>query len=69
MQKYYRSGVGKLLYLMIWLRLEIMNSVRELSRQMTISVGNHVKVMHRVMKYFLAYPERGWMLKPSGVEW
>ena len=28
MQKYYRSGVGKLLYLMRWSRPEIMNSVR-----------------------------------------
>gem|GEM_PF-6951265 len=67
MQKYYRSGVGKLLYLMRWSRPEIMNSVRELSRQMTNPVGNHVKAMHRVMKYCLDYPERGWMLKPSGV--
>jgi len=31
MQKYYRSGVGKLLYLMRWSRPEIINSVRYLS--------------------------------------
>jgi len=67
MQKYYRSGVGKLFYLMRWSRPEIMKSVRELSRQTTNPVGNHFKAMHRVMKHTLAYPERGWMLKPSVV--
>ena len=35
MQTYYRSGVGKLLHLMRWSRPEVMNAVRELSRQMT----------------------------------
>ena len=34
---------------------------------MTNPVGDHVKAMHRVMKYCLVYPERRWMLKPFGV--
>jgi len=33
---------------------------------MTNPIG-YVKGMHRVMKDCLAYPDRGWMLKPSGV--
>ena len=65
-QTYFRKGVGKLLHLMRWSRPEVMNPVRELSRQMTNPVGNHFKAMHRVMKYCVVNPERGWTLKPQG---
>ena len=52
--------------MMRWTRPEVMNAVRELSRQMTNPVQDHIKSMHRVMKYCVTYPERGWMLKPFG---
>ena len=64
-QTYFRKGVGKLLHLMRWSRPEVMNPVQELSRQMT-NPGNHFKAMHRVMKYCVLNPERGWTLKPQG---
>ena len=65
-KKYFCSGVGKRLHLVFWSRLEVMNPVHELSREMSNSVEDHVKAMHRVMRYYLAYPEHGWTLKPSG---
>ena len=51
---------------MRWSRPEVMNPVRELSRQMSNPVEDHMKAMHRVMRYCLTYPERGWTLKPTG---
>jgi hypothetical protein len=61
----YRSGVGKLLYLMRWSRPEIMNSVRELSRFMQEASKAHLTAMYRVMKYCVGTPKRGLMIKPT----
>lgn len=64
-QTYFRSGVGKLLHMMRWSRPEVYNAVRDLSRHMKKSAEPHVKAMHRVMKYCVSTPNRGWRLKPK----
>ena len=50
---------------MSWLRLEILNSVRELSKYMSGATPAHMKAMLRVMKYVVGTPKRGWTLKPN----
>ena len=64
-QATYRTGVGKLLYLMRWSRPEILNSVRELSKNMKTASKAHLKAMYRVMSYCVATPKRGLLLKPK----
>ena len=65
LQTYYRSGVGKLLHMMRWSRPDVYNAVRDLSRHMKACTGIHVKAMHRVMKYCVSTPKRGWRLRPT----
>lgn len=48
-----RSGVGKLLHLMKWSRLEIGNAVHKLSHFMNCTGVSHLKAMYRVMNYCL----------------
>ena len=62
---YFRSGIGKLLHMMIWSRPEIYNSGRDPSRHMKGCAIPHVKAMHRVMRYCVRYSKRGWTLKPK----
>jgi hypothetical protein len=50
-QKYYRSGVGKLLYLAKLSRPDISNSVRELARYMYKAGKEHLQAMERLMSY------------------
>ena len=65
-QTHYRSGVRKLFHMMRWSRLEIYNSVRDLSRYMTAGTTHeHVKAMDRVMNYCLSTRERGLKLRPD----
>ena len=67
-QTNFRKGVGKLLHLMKWSRPEVLNSVRDLSRFMTNGAGlAHKTAMDTVMKYVVATPERGLVLKPDAV--
>ena len=65
MQTKYRSGTGKLLHLMKWLRLDVLNSVRELSCFMTGVMAYHLKVMYHVMQYCLGTKQKGLTLKPD----
>jgi hypothetical protein len=68
-QTKYRSGVGKLLHMMLWSRPEIYNAVRELSRFMTTGASDaHMKAMKRVMEYCVETKDRGLVLKPD-VKW
>ena len=68
-QTHYRSGVGKLLHMMGWSRLEIYNAVRDLSRSITAGTTHeHVKAMERVMNYCLTTKDRGLELRPDA-EW
>ena len=62
---YYRSGVGRLLYMMRWSRPEIYSSVRELSRSLKGASPLHIKAMHRVMAFVVNSPLRGFVLKPK----
>ncbi|KAL7579260.1 hypothetical protein ACA910_011419 [Epithemia clementina (nom. ined.)] len=64
-QSTYRTGVGKLLYLVKWSRPEIGNAVRELSCFMSKAVPMHEKAMEHVMKYCLGTEQRGFTLKPD----
>jgi hypothetical protein len=64
-QTKYRSGVGKLLHLAKWSRVDVLNRVRELSRFMTSPRESHWKAMLRCMKYIVMTPERGLLLKPN----
>jgi len=64
-QKTYRSGVGKLLYMMKWTRPDILNAVRELSRFMSGATMAHMGAMNRAMRYCVGTPNRGLLLKPD----
>ena len=64
-QRRYRSGVGKLLYLMKWSRPDILNSVRDLSRFLSGARPAHLKAMYRVMEYCLCTAEKGLYLNPT----
>ena len=50
-QKRYRSGVGMLLYLIKYSRLDISNAVRELSKAMDMSNEAHWKSLIRNLKF------------------
>jgi hypothetical protein len=43
------------------------NTVRDLSRMMKVANVAHVKGLMRVMKYYVAMPKRGLVLRPHGV--
>lgn len=60
----YRTGVGKLLHVTRSSRLEIWNTVRELTRAVKGSSRIHFVAMERVMKYCVDTPKRGWVFKP-----
>ena len=61
----YRSGVGKLLHMMRWLRPDILDASHELAKCMSKSDDKHMADMKQVMSYCLATPNRGWTLKPT----
>jgi len=64
----YRSGVGKLIYLSNWSRPEMLNAVRELTRQVRMPSPAHIKAMIRAMNYAVSTPERGILFK-SVTKW
>ena len=66
-QTRYCSGVGKLLYLVKWSQLEILNSNQELMHFMTEAYPNCTKGMEHVMQHVLSRPERGMVMQPDGV--
>jgi hypothetical protein len=61
----FRKGVGKLLHMMRWSRPDTLNTVRELSRNMTHATTTHMKALYRVMKYCVTTKDRGLVLKPN----
>jgi hypothetical protein len=65
-QTLYRKGTGKLLHMMRWSRPEILNPVRELSRFMKVASRAHMQALHRLLRYCVATPHRGLLLKPFG---
>jgi hypothetical protein len=52
-QNTHRAGVRKLLHMMRWSRPDVLNVVRELSKHATKATATHLKVMYRVMTYFV----------------
>ncbi len=62
---YYRSGVGKLMHMKRWSRPEMNNAVRDLSRYNSNNSEEHIKAMHRVMRYTINTPNRGLTLIPE----
>ena len=65
-KKIYRSGVGKLLFLMRYSRPDILNAVRELSKWMSDGATiDHMKVMKQTMNYVVHTKERGLCLAPE----
>ena len=64
--KIFRSGVGKLLFLMRYSRPDILNAVRELSKWMSDGATiNHMDAMKQTMNYVLHTRERGLCLQPE----
>ena len=61
----YRKGVGKLIHLAKYSRIEILNAVRELSRFGSKPSEAHYKGMLRTMKYCVDTKEEGIILKPN----
>ena len=57
-QRKYRSGVGMLLYLVKFSRLDISNTVRELSKVMDGATPAHMKSMLRTIKFIMDTRER-----------
>ena len=64
-QTYHRSGVGKLLHMARWLRPNVYNAVRDVSRHGSALVEAHVKAVHRIMEFLERTKDRGWKLKPD----
>jgi hypothetical protein len=66
-KKKYQASVGKLLYLTQWLRPEIGNLVRELSKFSSKSQICHQSAMERLMHFCVCYKDNGWTFKPTGI--
>jgi hypothetical protein len=64
-QKEFRSGVGALLFLIKHSRPDISNAVRELSRVMDGATQDHMKILHRVIKFVLNTKKRDVKMKPD----
>ena len=65
-QKYYRSGIGKLIHMMQWSRPDICNAVRDAARHMQSPNQFHVQAMHKIMSFCARTPNRGITLNPVG---
>ena len=64
-QSKYRTGVGKLLHMMQWLRLDILNPTRKLSKHLTKATTVHMKALYGLMTNCLATEKRGLKLAPN----
>jgi hypothetical protein len=60
-----RSGIGKLIYHMQYLRLDIAQAVSNLVRHMTQGDETHMAVMLRCMQYLTCTKDAGLLLKPT----
>ena len=56
-QTMFRSGVGKLIHMMKWLRPDVLNAVQDLTSQISAATMCHIKAMKRVMTYLTAMPK------------
>jgi hypothetical protein len=60
-----RSGVGKLMYQMQYLRPDIAQALQDLARYMSCGNSKMPEAMKRCMRYVLCTREAGLLLKPS----
>jgi hypothetical protein len=60
-----RSGIGKLMYHMHYLRPDIAQAVRDLVRHMTQGDETHMAAMLRCMQYLTCTKDAGLLLKPT----
>ena len=63
--KTYRSGVGKLIYLIKFFRLDLANVIRELSKTMDKATKEHMNMMLRVLKYAVDTKDYGIIIRPA----
>jgi len=63
-QTRYRKGVGKLLHLMHWSRPDVLNPVRDLSRDMQVASKATMTGMHTAMNFIIATKDLGLKLSP-----
>ena len=61
----FRSGTGKLIHMMRFLRLETYNAIRELSRFMSEPYDKHLEAIYHMMHFKIGMPKRG-LLAPKG---
>jgi hypothetical protein len=66
-QSLYRKGVGKLIHMMRWSRPDVLNATREVSRFGQGANPAQAQALTREMEYCVQTPERGLLLKPTGV--
>ena len=64
-QKYYRSAIGSLMYLVRLSKPELSNPVRELSKVMDRGTIKHLKALKRMVKYVILNDKRGMNIKPN----
>src|SRR5210317_1555952 len=65
LHKLYRSGVGNLLYLTKHSRLDISNSLQELSQHLDKPTRTHMRALFRALDYVANSSENFLILKPS----
>ena len=61
----YHTGMGKLLHLMKYSRVDALNQIRELSRFTNAPSENHWEAMCRAMDYIVSMKNCGLVLKPD----
>jgi hypothetical protein len=61
----YRSGIGKAMHMMQYLRPDIYQVVQDLARHMGSATKLHLDAMFRMMKYASNMNERGLTLNPT----
>ncbi len=64
-QMLYRSGMGKAMHMMQYLRPDIYQVVQDLARHMGSAIKLHLDAMFRMMKYISDTNERGLKLNPT----
>ena len=66
LQTYLRSGIGKMIHIMQWSRLEISHSVRNLANMIGNGNDTSIKALHRCVENCVGKPNRGVTLQPQG---
>ena len=65
-QSKYQPGIGKMMHMMRWSRLDIYNATHDCARHVTLARKTHYNAMLSIMDYYVTTPERGFVRKPYG---